>query len=99
MSTSALELVEAEILTYDLLPENNWCPDFEALERMDLSGVKMMWVNYPSMPTGKAASEELYRKIVKFGLEHDILVVNDNPYSYGQTAFNTRGSPCEGMLH
>lgn len=80
--TSALELVEAEILTYDLLPENNWCPDFEALERMDLSGVKMMWVNYPSMPTGKAASEELYRKIVKFGLEHDILVVNDNPYSF-----------------
>ena len=80
--TSALELVEAEILTYDLLPENDWSPDFEALERMDLSGVKMMWVNYPSMPTGKAASEELYRKIVKFGLEHDVLIVNDNPYSF-----------------
>lgn len=80
--TSALELVEAEIVTYDLLPENSWCPDFEALERTDLSGVKMMWVNYPSMPTGKAASEELYRKIVKFGLEHDILIVNDNPYSF-----------------
>lgn len=80
--TSALELVEAETVTYDLLPENGWCPDFEALERMDLGGVKMMWVNYPSMPTGKAASEELYRKIVKFGLEHDILIVNDNPYSF-----------------
>ena len=80
--TSALELVEAETVTYDLLPENGWCPDFEALERMDLDGVKMMWVNYPSMPTGKAASEELYRKIVKFGLEHDILTVNDNPYSF-----------------
>lgn len=80
--TSALELVEAEIVTYDLLPENNWCPDFEALERTDLSRVKMMWVNYPCMPTGKAASEELYRKIVKFGLEHNILIVNDNPYSF-----------------
>ncbi len=80
--TSALELVEADILTYDLLPENGWSPDFEALERMNLDGVKMMWVNYPSMPTGKAASEELYRRIVKFGLEHDILIVNDNPYSF-----------------
>ncbi len=80
--TSALELVEAGILTYDLLPENGWSPDFEALERMNLDGVKMMWVNYPSMPTGKAASEELYRRIVKFGLEHDILIVNDNPYSF-----------------
>lgn len=80
--TSALELVEADIVTYDLLPENNWEPDFEALQRMDLRGVKMMWMNYPSMPTGKAASQELYRKAVKFALEHDILLVNDNPYSF-----------------
>ena len=80
--TSALELVEADIVTYDLLPENNWEPDFEALQRMDLRGVKMMWMNYPSMPTGKAASQELYRKAVKFALEHEILLVNDNPYSF-----------------
>ena len=80
--TSALELVEADIVTYDLLPENNWEPDFEALQRMDLRGVKMMWMNYPSMPRGKAASQELYRKAVKFALEHDILLVNDNPYSF-----------------
>ena len=80
--TSALELVEADIVTYDLLPENNWEPDFEALQRMDLRGVKMMWMNYPSMPTGKSASQELYRKAVKFALEHDILLVNDNPYSF-----------------
>ena len=80
--TSALELVEADIVTYDLLPENHWEPDFEALQRMDLRGVKMMWMNYPSMPTGKAASQELYRKAVKFALEHDILLVNDNPYSF-----------------
>ena len=80
--TSALELVEADIVTYDLLPENNWEPDFEALQRMDLRGVKMMWMNYPSMPTGKAASPELYRKAVKFALEQDILLVNDNPYSF-----------------
>ena len=69
-------------MTYDLLPENNWEPDFEALQRMDLRGVKMMWMNYPSMPTGKAASPELYRKAVKFALEHEILLVNDNPYSF-----------------
>ena len=80
--TSALELVEADIVTYDLLPENNWEPDFEALQRMDLRGVKMMWMNYPSMPTGKAASQDLSRKAVKFALEHDILLVNDNPYSF-----------------
>ena len=80
--TSALELVEADIVTYDLLPENNWEPDFEALQRMDLRGVKMMWMNYPSMPTGKAASPELYRKAVKFALEHEILLGNDNPYSF-----------------
>ena len=80
--TSALELVKANIVTYELLPENNWEPDFEALQRMDLRGVKMMWMNYPSMPTGKAASPELYRKAVKFALEHEILLVNDNPHSF-----------------
>lgn len=80
--SSALELVEADIVTYDLLPENSWEPDFDAIEAAGLEGVKMMWMNYPSMPTGKAASPELYRKAVDFALAHDILLVNDNPYSF-----------------
>ena len=80
--TSASRLVEARILTYDLLEKNGWQPDFEALERMDLTGVKILWVNYPHMPTGASATPELYRKIVDFALRHRLLVVNDNPYSF-----------------
>ncbi|MBQ6576960.1 MAG: aminotransferase class I/II-fold pyridoxal phosphate-dependent enzyme [Bacteroidales bacterium] len=80
--TSASRMVEAEILTYELKEENGWWPDFDALESMDLSGVKIMWVNYPHMPTGAKASRELYGKIVDFALRHRILVVNDNPYSF-----------------
>ena len=80
--SSASKLVEAEIMTYDLCEENRWWPDFEALERMDLSGVKIMWTNYPNMPTGAAASEELYAKLVDFGRRHGILICNDNPYSF-----------------
>ena len=80
--SSASKLVEAEILTYDLKAENGWQPDFEALEKMDLDGVKIMWTNYPNMPTGAPASEELYAKLVDFGLRHNILICNDNPYSF-----------------
>ena len=80
--TSASRLVEARILTYDLLEKNGWQPDFEALERMDLTGVKILWVNYPHMPTGASGTPELYRKIVDFALRHHLLVVNDNPYSF-----------------
>ena len=80
--SSASRLVEAEILTYDLKEENGWQPDFEALEKMDLSGVKIMWTNYPNMPTGAPASEKLYRKLVDFGSKHGILICNDNPYSF-----------------
>jgi aspartate/methionine/tyrosine aminotransferase len=80
--SSASKLVEAEILTYDLCEDNGWWPDFEALEKMDLEGVKIMWTNYPNMPTGAAASEELYAKLVDFGRRHGILICNDNPYSF-----------------
>ena len=80
--TSASRLVGAEILTYDLKEDNGWHPDFEALERMDLEGVKMMWTNYPNMPTGGSATPELYQRLVDFGLKHNILIVNDNPYSF-----------------
>mgnify|MGYP002624137000 CR=1 FL=1 len=80
--TSASRLVDAEILTYDLKEEDGWFPDFDALEAMDLEGVKIMWVNYPHMPTGAAATPELYARLVDFGRRHRILIVNDNPYSF-----------------
>ena len=80
--SSASKMVEAEILTYDLKAENGWQPDFEALEQMDLEGVKIMWTNYPNMPTGAPATEELYAKLVDFGRRHGILICNDNPYSF-----------------
>ena len=80
--SSASKLVEAEIVTYDLKADNGWQPDFEALEKMDLSGVKIMWTNYPNMPTGAPATEELYARLVDFGRRHGILICNDNPYSF-----------------
>ena len=80
--SSASKLVEAEILTYDLVEEKGWQPDFDALEKMDLSGVKIMWTNYPNMPTGAPATGELYSKLVDFGRRHGIMICNDNPYSF-----------------
>ena len=80
--TSASRLVDAEILTYDLKEENGWMPDYEALEKMDLGGVKLMWTNYPNMPTGTPAAPDTYRRLVEFGRKHNILIVNDNPYSF-----------------
>lgn len=80
--TSASRICEANIIPYDLDEENNWQPDFEALEQMDLSNVKLMWVNYPHMPTGANGSMELFEKLVAFGKRHNIVVCNDNPYSF-----------------
>lgn len=75
-------MMHAETLPYDLLEENNWLPDFKALEEMNLSEVKLMWVNYPNMPTGADATHELFEQLIAFGLKHHILIVNDNPYSF-----------------
>lgn len=80
--TSLSKLLGQEVVNYDLLEKNGWQPDFEQLEAMDLTGVKMMWTNYPNMPTGGRATRELYERIVRFAREHEILVVNDNPYSF-----------------
>lgn len=80
--SSAALLTEADILYYDLKEENHWMPDFRKLEKMDLSGVKMMWTNYPNMPTGAKASLKLYEQLVAFGLKHRIMICNDNPYSF-----------------
>lgn len=80
--SSATLLAEAEIIPFDLKENNGWRPDFEALEAMDLNGVKMMWVNYPNMPTGACADVALYKRLVEFGQKHRILICNDNPYSF-----------------
>jgi LL-diaminopimelate aminotransferase len=80
--TSVSRLVGAEIFNYDLTEEGNWEPDFKALERMPLDKIKLMWVNYPNMPTGHRASMKLFERIVDFGRRHNIVIVNDNPYSF-----------------
>lgn len=80
--TSLSKILGQEIINYDLLESNGWQPDFNQLESMDLCGVKLMWTNYPNMPTGGRATRELYEKIVDFAKRHDIVVVNDNPYSF-----------------
>ena len=80
--SSASRLAEAEIVPYDLKEDNGWWPDFDALEQMNLTGVKIMWTNYPNMPTGAAASRQLYDRLVDFGRRHRIMICNDNPYSF-----------------
>ena len=80
--TSLSKILGAEIVNYDLMEDNGWQPDFEALEKMDLSKVKLMWTNYPNMPTGGAARMETYERLVAFAQKHNIVVVNDNPYSF-----------------
>ena len=80
--SSAAKLCEAEILTYELKEENSWQPDFESLGKMELEGVKIMWTNYPGMPTGAPPRRETYERLVEFGLKNNILICNDNPYSF-----------------
>ncbi len=80
--TSLSKILGQEIVNYNLSPSDGWQPDFDELESMDLSGVKLMWTNYPNMPTGGRATRELYTKIVDFARRHHIIVVNDNPYSF-----------------
>ena len=77
--TSLSRLLGAEVVHYDLKEENGWMPDFDALERMDLSRVKLMWTNYPNMPTGANATPELYERLVDFARRKGIVIVNDNP--------------------
>ncbi len=79
--TAVNKLFGTQIINYDLREDNGWQPDFDQLEKMDLTGVKVMWTNYPNMPTGGNARRETFERLVAFAKEHDILVVNDNPYS------------------
>jgi LL-diaminopimelate aminotransferase len=80
--TSVTNLVEAKAMYYDLKENTHWEPDFEALEKQDLSKVKLMWLSYPHMPTGAPGSLELYKKAIAFAKKNSILLVNDNPYSF-----------------
>ncbi len=79
---SVTNLVGAVPVFYELDEANNWMPDFKALEKLDLSKVKLMWVNYPHMPTGAQPSRYVFEELVAFGKKHNILIVNDNPYSF-----------------
>ena len=80
--TSLSRILGAEIVNYDLKEENGWMPDFDALEQMDMSRVKLMWTNYPNMPTGANATPELYEKLISLARRKGIVIVNDNPYSF-----------------
>lgn len=80
--SSAVKLAGGECIPYALKEENDWEPDFEEMEKADLSSVKLMWVNYPHMPTGKLPSKQLFEKLILFGTKHSILICHDNPYSF-----------------
>lgn len=80
--TSLSKLLGANVVNYDLTEANGWQPDFDQLENMDLSRVKLMWTNYPHMPTGARARRETYERLVAFAQKHGIIIVNDNPYSF-----------------
>lgn len=80
--SSVTNLVGAKSVFYDLKEQNNWMPDLEALESRDLSKVKLMWINYPHMPTGTGGNLELFKRLVAFAKKHQIVLVNDNPYSF-----------------
>ena len=80
--SSVTKLAGGEILTYGLEEKNGWLPDIGELEKSDLSNVKLMWINYPNMPTGTSGSRNLFEKLVLFALKHNILLINDNPYSF-----------------
>ena len=80
--TSLSKILGCKVINYNLKEDNGWQPDFEELEQMDLSRVKLMWTNYPNMPTGGRAQMDTYRQLVAFSRKHNIVVVNDNPYSF-----------------
>jgi LL-diaminopimelate aminotransferase len=80
--SSATKLAGGKPVYYELKEDNDWQPDFGSIEKTDLSKIKLMWVNYPHMPTGQAPTKELFERLVKFGQEHNILICHDNPYSF-----------------
>lgn len=80
--SAAVRLSGGEMVTYSLNEQNNFYPDFDAIEKAGLDGVKMMIINYPNMPTGQKPTRELFEKIIEFGAKHNIFILHDNPYSF-----------------
>ncbi|MCK9160292.1 MAG: aminotransferase class I/II-fold pyridoxal phosphate-dependent enzyme [Bacteroidaceae bacterium] len=80
--TSLSKILGAEVVNYNLNEKQSWMPNFDELEKMDMSKVKLMWTNYPNMPTGANATPELYEHLVDFARRKNIIIVNDNPYSF-----------------
>nr|HMP32367.1 aminotransferase class I/II-fold pyridoxal phosphate-dependent enzyme [Saprospiraceae bacterium] len=76
------KLAGAEVVYFDLEDDLNWLPDLDKLEETDLSKVKIMWVNYPNMPTGGNATKVFFEKLIAFGRKHNILICHDNPYTF-----------------
>lgn len=79
---AAAKMCGARCIYYDLTAENDWLPDLQHLQKEDLQSVKIMWVNYPNMPTGRKADKGLFDELISFGIKNNILIVNDNPYSF-----------------
>ncbi|MDE3182630.1 MAG: aminotransferase class I/II-fold pyridoxal phosphate-dependent enzyme [Bacteroidota bacterium] len=79
---SAATIAGASVIAYTLKKENNWCPDFDELENIDLQKVKLMFVNYPQMPTGQLPTKEMFDELISFAKKHQILICHDNPYSF-----------------
>jgi len=79
---AAAKIAEAKVVKFNLTEANGWLPDFREIEKSDLSKVKLMWINYPNMPTGARASKSLFEELITFGKKHRILICNDNPYSF-----------------
>jgi len=80
--SAASKIAGGTVRTYDLTAENNWLPDIASLEKEDLSKVKIMWINYPNMPTGAKATKKFFTELIAFAHRHNILLCNDNPYSF-----------------
>lgn len=80
--SSAVRISGATAIAYELSAENNWLADLDAIEKRDLTNVKMMWINYPHMPTGALANKDFFERIIAFGKKHHILICHDNPYSF-----------------
>ncbi|SED12962.1 Aspartate/methionine/tyrosine aminotransferase [Tenacibaculum sp. MAR_2009_124] len=80
--SSVTNLIGADPIFYNLDASNGWQPNFDELEKLDLTNVKLMWINYPHMPTGARGLDETYKKLIAFGKKHHIIIVNDNPYSF-----------------
>lgn len=79
---SVSKIAQANLIQYDLDEDNNWLPNLDELEQSDLSRVKLMWINYPNMPTGANADADFFKRVIDFGRKHNIVIVNDNPYSF-----------------